>query len=177
MAVPFETSPSRALAMIGLFSALYIVSAGVVSVIAQVGYPEHFLRGILMTTLILRTRKKWSATIMGAVSGIVFVIVAPSPAPYLLASTFISGLVFDLVLMVGSYPSSVKSSRKMLIGVAISGIAESLVALAILTYAGFFGAQAFTALTVAWSIDVVLNVILSLFGAILAIRFLSQKTA
>lgn len=160
--------------MIGLFSALYIVSSGIVSYISQVGYPEHFLRGLLMTALIIRTRKKWSATLMGAVSGIVFVVVVPSPAPYLLASTFVSGLVFDLVLMTRSYFNSIRSTPMVLTGVAISGLAESLVALAILTYAGFFG-KVLTALIYAWSTDVVLNIILSIIGALIAIRFLPRR--
>jgi hypothetical protein len=169
-----DTSSSGTVALIGLFSALYIVSSGIVSFITQVGYPEHFLRGLLMTALVLRTGRKWSATIMGAVSGIVFVVVVPSPAPYLLASTFVSGLVFDLVLMIGSYVNSVRSTPKLLIGAAVSGVAESLVALAILTYAGFFG-KAFTALAYAWSTDVLLNIILSVIGAIIAIRFLPKR--
>lgn len=169
-----EAPSSRMIAMVGLFSALYIVSSGIVSFVSQVGYPEHFLRGLLMTALILRTDRKWSATLMGAVSGIVFVLVVPSPAPYLLASTFVSGLVFDLVLMIGSYANSVRSAPKLMIGVAISGVAESLVALAILTYAGFFG-RAFTALVYAWSADVILNIILSVIGAVLAIRFLPKR--
>ena len=169
-----ETPPSRTIAMIGLFSALYIVSSGIVSFVSQVGYPEHFLRGLLMTALILRTGKKWSATLMGAVCGIIFVLVVPSPAPYLLASTFVSGLVFDLVLMIGSYARSVRSTPKLLVGVAVSGVAESLVALAILTYAGFFG-KAFAALAYAWSTDVFLNIILSVIGAVLAIWFLPKR--
>lgn len=112
---------------------------------------------------------------MGAVCGIVFLIVVPSPAPYLLASTFVSGLVFDLALIPGSFSKSIKSSTRVLIGAAVSGVAESLVALAILTYAGFFGTKAFTVLGIAWSTDVVLNIILSLVGALIAIRFLSRK--
>lgn len=163
------------IAQVGLFSALYIVSSGIVSVISQVGFPEHFLRGLLMTALILRTNRKWSATMMGAVSGIVFAIVVPSPAPYLLPSTFASGLVFDLVLMSGSYASSIKSTPRILAAAAISGVAESLVALAILTYAGFFG-EVFTALVYALSTDVVLNIVLSIIGAIFAIRFLPKQS-
>jgi hypothetical protein len=128
-----------------------------------------------MTGLILATGRKWSATMMGAVCGIVFLIVVPSPAPYLLASTFVSGLVFDLVLIIGSYAKSIRSVPRVLVGAAVSGVAESIVALAILTYAGFFGSKSFAALGVAWSTDVVLNIVLSLIGALLAIRFLSKQ--
>lgn len=170
-----KASSSRTIAIIGLFSALYIVSSGIVSYITQVGYPEHFLRGILMTAVILRTGKKWSATMMGAVCGIVFLVVVPSPAPYLLASTFVSGLVFDLALLAGSYAKSIKSVPRILIGACVSGFAESVVALAILTYAGFFGSKTFSALGIAWTTDIVLNIVLSAIGAILAIRYLSGR--
>jgi hypothetical protein len=164
--------------MIGLFSALYIVSSGIVSYITQVGYPEHFLRGILMTALILRTGRKWSATMMGAVCGVVFLVVVPSPAPYLLASTFVSGLVFDLVLMVGSYAKSIRSTSRVLVGAAVSGVAESIVALTIITAIAatqIFGTKTLTGLSIAWSTDIVLNIVLSLVGAVLAIRFLSKR--
>ncbi len=70
MQAPVQISRTRSIAMIGLFSALYIVTSGLTSVITQVGYPEHFLRGIFMSSLILTTRKRWSATLMGIVCGI-----------------------------------------------------------------------------------------------------------
>ena len=124
-----------------------------------------------MTAHILQTGRKWSATMMGAVCGVVFLLAVGSPAPYLLPSTFVSGFVFDLVLMMGSFVESVRSVSKMLIGVTVSGAAESLVALAIITSFGIFGARTFEALIAVWSIDVILNTILSCVGAILAIRF------
>ncbi|MDA4111524.1 MAG: hypothetical protein OK439_03235 [Thaumarchaeota archaeon] len=177
MILQAQISSSRAIAIIGLFSALYIVTSGLASFISQLGYPEHFLRGILMTAVILRTGKKWSATSMGLVSGLVFALIVPSPAPYLLPSTFVSGLVFDIVLLLGaSYSESARSRSRLVIGAAVSGLAESIVALGILTYAtpGFFG-QTAQALTIAWSTDIVLNIILSSVGAVLAFRFLSPK--
>jgi uncharacterized membrane protein (DUF4010 family) len=157
---------------------LYIVSAGIVSYITEVGYPEHFLRGILMTALVLRTGRKWSATMMGAVCGIVFLLAVPSPAPYLLFSTFVSGLVFDLVLMSGSYAKAIKSTTRLLTAAAVSGVAESIVALSIITALAaekILGTDTFAGLTIAWSTDIVLNIILSAIGAILAIRFLSKR--
>lgn len=111
---------------------------------------------------------------MGTVCGVVFLLAVGSPAPYLLPSTFVSGFVFDLALMTGSFFESVRSVSKMLIGVAVSGAAESLVALAIITSFGVFGARPFEALSAVWSIDVILNIILSCLGAILAIRFFAR---
>jgi hypothetical protein len=172
-----SASPSRSLATIGLFSALYVISSGIVSYITQLGYPEHLLRGFLMTALVLQTKRKWSATMMGAVCGVVFLLAVFSPAPYLLPSTFVSGFVFDIVLMVGVYAVSVESVTKLLVGVAVSGVAESIVALAIITLfiPNFFHSRAFDVIAAAWSVDIVLNIVLSIFGAVLAIRFFSKR--
>ena len=172
----YVVSASRAIAIIGLFSALYIVSAGIVSSLfgeAVRGYPEHFLRGILMT-VVVRTGKKWSATTMGLVCGIVFGIVVPAPAPYILVSTIVSGLVFDLALAGGKYASVIRSLYRVVLGSAVSGVAESVVALLILTAVGFFGSS-FSVVSAAWSADIILNVVLSSIGAIIAFRFLSRR--
>lgn len=162
--------------MIGLFSALYIVSAGLVSVITQVGYPEHFLRGLFMSSLILVTRRKWSATLMGIVCGIIFLAV-PAPAPYLLPSTVVSGVVFDLSLVIGLKAGDYAISQNLLLtGAGLSGFAESVIALLILTVftPGILG-KTFDALALAWSADIVLNIVLSIVGAYLAFRYLGNR--
>jgi hypothetical protein len=130
-----------------------------------------------MTAVILRTGRKWSATMMGVVSGLVFFLVVPAPAPYLLVSTIFSGVVFDLALLIGTkYAEASKSQTRLLVGAGLSGLGESAVALTILTVfaPGYLGAS-FDALAIAWSADVVLNIVLSVIGAFLAFRYLSRK--
>ena len=114
---------------------------------------------------------------MGVVCGLVFALVVPAPAPYLLPSTIFSGLVFDLALIIGSkYEKSSKSQTRLLTGAGLSGLGESIVALTILTvFAPSFLGKSFDALTIAWSADLALNVILSVIGAFLAFRYLSRK--
>ena len=173
---PVQISSSRSIAMIGLFSALYIVTSGLTSVITQVGYPEHFLRGIFMSSLILTTRRKWSATLMGVVCGLVFLAV-PAPAPYLFPSTIVSGVVFDLALIIGTkYGESAISQTRLLVGAGLSGFGESVVALLILTIftPGILG-KTFDALALAWSADIILNIILSIAGAYIAFRYLGNR--
>ena len=176
---PFVSKPSssRWVAFVGLFSALYIVTASIASFVTQVGYPEHFLRGILMTALVLQTRKKWSATMMGVVCGIIFAVLVPAPAPYLLPSTVLSGLIFDLALFGFKSDTQASMSNKRLIFAAgISGFAESLVALAILTmFAPKILGDTLNAIVVAWSVDAVLNIILSVVGASIAIAYLVTR--
>lgn len=170
-------SASRAIALIGLFSALYIVTSGIASFLSQLGYPEHFLRGILMSAAVLWTGKKWSATIMGLVSGLIFLLLVPSPAPYLLPSTFISGLVFDAIILVGgSYEVASRSRLRLILAAAISGLAESIVALSILTvFSAPTLGRTFGAIAAAWSFDIALNIILSSIGAYLVFRFLIKR--
>jgi hypothetical protein len=183
LAKKFQTaepvSPTRAAATIGLFSALYIVAAGLAGYLFESGFAEHFIRGILMTGVILSTRRMWSATLMGLVSGIVFQLAVSSPAPYLLASTVASGLVFDLVLAAGakSYPSAARSRRKLFLGAAVSGAAESVVALSILTAAGLFRRSAYFGFPVGviWALDIALNIVLSIAGAWLVLRLLPRS--
>jgi len=165
--------------MIGLFSALYIVTASLTSFVTQVGYPEHFLRGIFMSALILSTRRKWSATMMGIVCGVVFFLVVPAPAPYLLVSTIVSGLIFDLVLIIGTKYGETLTQQRLLTGAGLSGLGESFVALLILTELGTPGilGKTFDAIAVAWSADIVLNILLSIIGAFIAFKYLGDRLA
>jgi hypothetical protein len=174
----YSMSTTRALAIIGLLSALYIISAGLVSSLfgnLAKGYPEHFLRGILMTIVVISTGRKWSATIMGVVCGVVFAFAVGAPAPYVLASTIVSGLVYDLALMgKGPYSKIIKSAWRITLGSVVSGLAESLVALSILTLAGVLNGI-FYAIAAAWETDIALNLVLSGLGAVVGIRIIRQR--
>jgi uncharacterized membrane protein YqaE (UPF0057 family) len=129
----------------------------------------------------------WSATLMGLVSGLVFLAV-PSPYPpvFLLISTVISGLVFDLVLVAGgSYSKGAQSRFKVLVGSGISGVAESVSLLSLITFGGFASIlttfsgllKLLTVSTVAgaWSVDIVLNITLSLLGSYIAFAYISPS--
>ncbi len=173
--MPVQVSSTRSIALIGLFSALYIVTSGLTSVVTQVGYPEHFLRGFFMASLILLTRRKWSATLMGIVCGVVFIAV-PAPAPYLFPATVVSGVVFDLALILGTkYSSSSISQTRLLFGAGVSGLAESLVGLLIISMFTSILGKTFDAIAIAWTADIVLNIVLSIIGAFIAFKYLSDR--
>lgn len=113
---------------------------------------------------------------MGIVCGIVFLAV-PAPAPYLLPSTITSGIIFDLALVLGSkYGESSITQSRLLVGAGVSGLGESVVALMILTVftPGILG-KTFDALALAWSADIVLNIVLSIAGAYIAYRYLGDR--
>lgn len=186
MTASISTSNTRIIALIGVFATLYIVMAGVAGATISpfaAGFPENLIRGFLMTGLIVRTRKMWSATMMGLASGLVFGLAVPSPAPYLLPSTFVSGLVFDLALLGGNYFKNTISLSRVLFAAGISGVAEAATALGILIYIGRFDKLSFlgilanntTPIGIALGIAISLNLILSLIGAYLAFKALSKR--
>jgi hypothetical protein len=184
-------SNTRAVTFIGLFSALYIVTAGIVgnitgeglaSVLLSGGYPEHILRGIFMAGVVISTRRMWSATLMGVVSGIVFLITVPAPQFYLLPATVAAGLVYDLTLKLASsnskYAEAATSKRKVLLGAGVSGIAESVVALSILTFILHFPfalVGSGVPVWLYWSVDLPLNFALSILGASVATAYFLRK--
>jgi hypothetical protein len=129
-----------------------------------------------MSSLILMSRRKWSATLMGIVCGIIFFTI-PAPAPYLLPSTVISGLIFDLVLIIGTKNGATSISQTLLLtGAGLSGLAESLVALTIITlYNPSILEKVISSLAVTWTADLVLNIVLSIVGAFIAFKYLSGR--
>jgi len=129
----------------------------------------------------------WSATIMGFVSGLAFLAV---PSPYspvfLLISTVTSGLVFDLVLIAGgSYSKSAQSRFKVMVGSGISGVAESVSLLSLITFGGFSSiltnfsgllkVLSVSTIAGAWIVDIVLNIALSLLGSYIAFKYISPS--
>lgn len=169
-------SASKAIAMIGMYSALYIVAGGILGFVFQANsrFIEHFIRGALMTGVVLTTRKKWSATMMGVASGIVFVLAVPSPEQYLLASSFVAGLTFDMVVMAGTpYEKGSISKSRLLVAAGISGIAESVIVLSFLYFLGFpLGSSL---LSIASGLEIITNLVLSVIGAAIGIVLLLPR--
>ncbi len=179
-------SNTRALALIGLFSALYIVTAAVIgtitgpglaAVLLSGGYPEHILRGIFMAGVVISTRRMWSATAMGIVCGLVFLLTVPAPADalYLFPATVAAGIVYDLTLRAGKqgYAQAATSKRGVLLGAGVSGIAESIVALSILTF--IFHYPFVLVSWLYWTVDIPVNFVLSVLGASIAAAYMLRR--
>lgn len=178
MQAEVRQSGTRSIASIGLFSALYVIIGGILGTVlgpAFHGIPIHFPRGLLMSGVSANVRKMWSATLMGIVSGIIFVLTVPAPAPYLLLSTAGSGFVYDLVVRArGSYQSVARSTGVVSVASVVSGLAESIIALASLTLIGLISLNGTTFVFV-WLTDMVANVILSLAGGLVTIWMVRRK--
>jgi hypothetical protein len=185
-----QVSNTKAVALIGLFSALYVVTAAVIgtitgpglaAVLLSGGYPEHILRGIFMAGVVISTRRMWSATLMGIVCGLVFLLTVPAPADalYLFPATAGAGLVYDLTLKfsAASYAQAATSKRKVLLGAGVSGIAESIIALSILTFVFHYVFALISVVPVwmYWSVDIPVNFVLSVLGASIAAAYMLRR--
>jgi len=163
---------SRAVAVIGLFSAIYIFGGGLLGIVVGPflrGYPAHFLRGWLMSAVAAYSKRMWSASLMGLISGLVFLVFVPAPAPYLPLATFAAGLAYDLSLRAGnSYGVAALSPRRIVFSTSVSSVGESVVALAILTYVGVIPSQQ-PLLTILWVVAIVANVALACVGSLITI--------
>jgi hypothetical protein len=168
---------TRQITVIALLSALYSVlgsASGLLVGPALRGYPAHLFRGLTMSMTAAYSRRRWSTTLMGLISGLIFLAIVPAPAPYLLASSIAAGLVYDIVIGFGGhYPESSRMRRRIAAGTVLSGVAESVVALAILTYVGLFKVTS-TVLAIIWVSAIAANIVLSLAGASITMLLLRR---
>jgi len=161
---------SRQIAFIGILSAAYVAAGTTLGFLvgpALRGYPAHFFRGLLMSATAAYSRRMWSSTAMGAISGLIFLVTVPiTPAPYLLPASIAAGVAYDLSARVRSqYQESVRSRRRILLSTVLSGLAESVVALAILTYVGLFKVSP-PVVALIWAGAIVANILISSLGAL-----------
>jgi len=168
---------SKSIAFIGVFSALYAAGGLVTGFLSGPllrGYPTHFLRGWFMSSVAAYSRRMWSATAMGLIAGIVFLITIPAPAPYLLASSLAAGLVYDLSLRLGNhYSRNARGKRRIIFSTTLSGVAESVTALSILTLIGLFQVTPVVLLLI-WIIGIALNILISNIGALLTVLLIRR---
>ena len=168
---------TRHIAVIALLSALYSIlgaASGLLVGPLLRGYPAHLFRGLTMSMTAAYSQRKWSTTLMGFISGIIFLVIVPAPAPYLLAASLAAGLAYDAVIMVGGrYAESSRRRGRIVLGTVVSSVAEAVVALSILTYVGLFEVQAMV-LTMIWLGAAAANIVLSLGGASITILLLRR---
>ena len=101
-----------------------------------------------------------------------FMVLVPAPAPYLLFSTVAAGLLYDLS-MGRSYSEACRKPRRIALATVVSGLAEAVVALGILTYVGLFDVQPIV-LAFIWIVTIAANLVLSTAGAQVTIALLRR---
>lgn len=169
-----KTLTAKTIPVIALSAAFYVITASLSGLVlpAVRGYPAHFFRGLAMSTVAAYTGRVWSVSFMAAVSGLVLLAVVPAPAPYLLFSTVAAGVVYDLSLG-NAYAQSSRNSRRIMAGTLLSGLAEGVVAMAILTYVGLFQVQP-QMLAIIWVAAIAANLVLSAAGAQVAVLLIRR---
>ncbi|MCS7142664.1 MAG: hypothetical protein NZ920_02550 [Aigarchaeota archaeon] len=167
---------TRGITNVGIFAALYIVSSVTLALLAGPlirGYPSHFFRGLFISCASASSRMRWSGTLFGTVSGVIFLLTIPAPAPYLLVASPVAGLIYDLVIAsFGNYAQSARRTKSIMLANGASGTAEGFVAMAVLIFSGVISGTA-TLLMILVATAVSVNLVLSCaggYGASLVIK-------
>lgn len=166
---------AKTISVIAVFTALFLFLTSVTGVALPVlrGYPAHFYRALTMSAAAAFTRSRGTASVLGLVSGLVFSAIIPAPASgYIIASTFAAGLAYDFFLG-RNYAETCRKPRRITVGTVFSGFVEGVVAMAILTYVGLFGAS-LTAIAIVWVSAISVNLVLSVLGAQVTVLILRR---
>src|SRR3989442_3273932 len=92
-----------------------------------------FLIATLFTILALEIRQSWSATLLGTITGVIFLGTPGAPAPYHITAALVgNGLAFDLCLRVMSRRTIPPSRGQMVAAAAVGHLVMAVVGLSAL---------------------------------------------
>lgn len=167
---------SRDLALIAGMSALYLgygYASGVTFGHTLREVDLFFLISALFTILVSLTRKLWSATILGIVTGVVLLATPGAPLAVTLA-LIPNGIVFDLTLRMGDRIFDNLSRKRFVVAGALGNLAMAVFGLAMLQVLGFFHGFGVSTLLVIWVTaligDTVVGALGALFGTVVVRR-------
>lgn len=164
---------SRVLMLTALFSAVYVAYSYLSSVVigeAAHGLDTNLVRSALFVLLAALTMKFGASTLMGAVCGVIFLLVIPAPFPvYLFVSVLLYGLTYDLYMRLAGFSNSVTKTKHVITATVISSILMSIVALAILTGVGVLPPEG---LIYIWIFGVLGDVVVGVIGSVIGLRIL-----
>jgi hypothetical protein len=131
---------SRYVALVAVLTGLYIAYGYVSSVefrTATRSLDLFFLLPAFFTILVSLTGKKWSATLLAAINGLIF-LGTPAPFPLHIAiSLVVNGLVFDLYLQRASKSLFDPARKHLVIAGILGNLAMAPIGLLVLQLAGF----------------------------------------
>jgi hypothetical protein len=182
-------SRSKIVAFSGLFAAAYLTYGFISSVSAgQIlhGVDIHLVRALLMASLAAVLGYTGGPSIMGTVSGL---LLAGSPfggasKTFLLPSSVVAGLVFDLAMRGGKYGENVKRLGRIGLASGLSGLAESAVVTGGLTAIGFPFQEAVELISIVipgvglshvWVYLLGRNLVMSVVGGLLAFMIIRRR--
>jgi hypothetical protein len=171
---------SRDLALVAGMSALYLGYGYVSGVTLGHTIREvdlFFLISALFTILVSLTRKHWSATILGTVTGLILVATPGAPLAVTLA-LIPNGIVFDLTLRAGDRIFDDISRKRFVVAGALGNLAMAIYGLAMLQAFGFFHGFGISTLLVIWVTAIVGDTLVGALGAVFGtavVRHLGER--
>ena len=130
---------SRDIALIAVFAGLYLGYGYVSSVTLRSitrSTDLFFLIAVLFTVLAYEVRQSWSATLLGTITGIIFL---GTPAPFALhiaASLIANGLVFDIYVRLMNRRTTPPSRLQVIMGATLGNFVMAIVGLSALQAVG-----------------------------------------
>jgi hypothetical protein len=159
---------SRDLALVAGLTGLYLVygyASGVTFGQAILELDLFFLISALFTILVSMTGKRWSATLLGTVNGLI--LLGEPNAPVAITLSLIpNGLVFDLALYTRDHPIDSLSRKRFVIAGTLGNLAMAISGLVILQAIGFFQGKGLDFILATSVIALVTNPLVGAIGAL-----------
>src|SRR5437879_12095102 len=159
---------SRDLALVAGMSALYLGYSYVSGVTLGHTIREvdlFVLISALFTILVSLTRKPWTSTILGTVTGLILVTTPGAPLAVTLA-LIPNGIVFDLTLRAGDHIFDNLSRKRFIVAGALGNLAMAVFGIAMLQAFGFLHGFGGSTLSVIWCPALVGDTLVGALGAL-----------
>jgi hypothetical protein len=160
---------SRDLALVAGLTGLYLVygyASGVTFGHTILELDLFFLISALFTIVVSMTGKRWSATLLGTVNGLI--LLGEPNAPLAITLSLIpNGLVFDLALYTRNQTTDRLSSKRFVVAGALGNLAMAISGLVILQAIGFFQGKELSFILVTSVVALVSNPLVGAIGALL----------
>src|SRR5437867_932424 len=159
---------TRDLVLVSLFSGVFL-AYGYISGVSLPQAITHsldlfFLIATLFTILALEIRQSWSATLLGTITGLIFLGTPGAPAPYHITAALIgNGVVFDVYLRLMNRRTTPPTRLHIVSAAILGNLVMAIIGLSALQLVG-------PPLPVyLWEILVVANALLGAVGALFGI--------
>jgi len=159
---------SRDLALVAGLTGLYLVygyASGVTLGHTILELDLFFLISALFTIIVSMTGKRWSATLLGTINGLI--LLGEPNAPVAITLSLIpNGLFFDLALYTRDHTIDGLSRKRLMIAGALGNLAMAISGLVILQAIGFFQGKGLDFILVTTVIALVTNPLVGAIGAL-----------
>jgi len=162
-----RTFTSRDLALVAGLTGLYLVygyASGVTFGHTILELDLFFLISAFFTIVVSMTGKRWSATLLGTVNGLILLGEPNAPVAITLA-LIPNGIIFDLALYTRDHTIDRLSRKRFVIAGALGNLAMAISGLIILQAIGFFQGQGLEFILVTSIIALVTNPLVGAIGA------------